>query len=428
MASAPQASPPAETLPPDPLSMGAVLRIGAMRRLWYAQIVSNFGDFVALFAVIDVLTFQLHANARQVTGVQIAYLVPIAVLGIVAGVFVDRWPLKTTMVASDFARGGLVLLLLLSRQTWHFFFVLAAISVVSSFFGPAQGVAIRSLVPFHGLRSANALMQQVMFVTRIAGPAAAGTLVSLFGRQSCYYADAASFIASGCLIATLTLVRPAASAHPEPASQTDARGLRKIGRDMRQGFDFIFHHAGLLFVIVALAAGMFVLGCFGPLIAVYVRDSLRASTRVFAMASAAIGLGILIGINVLNTFARKVKNAYLVYAGLGGIAVGLCFLTLVTLVWTTILGDFIIGFSVAGIIIPSQTMIQQETPPALMGRVGSTVMSFIFAAQICGLVLSGVLAGAIGVQHVFAVCAVLLAVLIVVGRVWMEPRNPLTSA
>ena len=61
-----------------------------MRRLWYAQIVSVFGDFLALFAVISVLTFKLHATAQQVTGVQIAYMLPIAVLGILAGVFVDR--------------------------------------------------------------------------------------------------------------------------------------------------------------------------------------------------------------------------------------------------------------------------------------------------------------------------------------------------
>ena len=162
---------PVSGLPkPETLSMGAILKIAPFRRLWYAQIVSNFGDFVALFAVIDVLTFKLHATAQQITGVQIAYLVPIAVLGVMAGVFVDRWPLKPTMVASDFIRGGLVLLLLLCTRGMHFYIVLAAISVISSFFGPAQGVAIRSLVPFHGLRSANALIQQVMFLTRIAGP------------------------------------------------------------------------------------------------------------------------------------------------------------------------------------------------------------------------------------------------------------------
>src|SRR5471032_1108417 len=97
---------------PAAMIMAEVLRIPAMRRLWYAQIVSNFGDFLALFAVIGILTFQLGANPQQVTGVQIAYLAPIAMLGIIAGVFVDRWPLKPTMVASDLARAALVLLLL----------------------------------------------------------------------------------------------------------------------------------------------------------------------------------------------------------------------------------------------------------------------------------------------------------------------------
>ncbi len=63
----------------SPLSMGAVLRIPMMRHLWYAQVISVFGDFLALYAVISVLTFRLHASAQQVTGVQIAFLLPIAV-------------------------------------------------------------------------------------------------------------------------------------------------------------------------------------------------------------------------------------------------------------------------------------------------------------------------------------------------------------
>src|SRR5260370_27600837 len=100
---------------PAPMSMGAVLRISMMRRLWYAQIISVLGDFLALFAVIGILTFKLHATAQQVTGVQIAYMLPIAVLGIIAGVFFDRCPLKLTIVSSDSIRAGPVLLLLFRR-------------------------------------------------------------------------------------------------------------------------------------------------------------------------------------------------------------------------------------------------------------------------------------------------------------------------
>jgi MFS family permease len=402
------------------MSMGEVLRIATMRRLWYAQIVSNFGDFLALFAVIGMLTFKLHSTAQQVTGVQIAYLVPIAVLGILAGVFVDRWPLKRTLVSSDVIRGFLCMLLLVSTQLWHFYLILAAISVVSSFFGPAQGVVIREAVPMHGLRSANSLMQTVMFSMRIVGPSAAGLLVSYFGYKICYWIDAISFFASATFIAS-TVIERSAKVHKHTSAE-DKGAVAKILHDMQEGMKFILHHAGLLFVVLAMAAGMFVLGCFGPLIAVYVRDSVHASTTVYGLASAMIGLGMLIGVNALNRFGKTVKNATLVYSGLLGIAIGLVLLCTLTHVWSTLLADFVIGCAVAGIIIPAQTLMQQETPPELMGRVGSTFMSAVFTAQILGLLLSGALAQYTSVRNVFALCAVMLVLLTAAGKLWMEPK------
>ncbi len=422
-ATQPPSATPIDPELPAPLSMGEVLRVPMMRRLWYAQIVSVFGDFLALFAVIGVLTFRLHATPQQVTGVQIAYMLPIAVLGVLAGVFVDRWPLKATMVSSDSIRAVLVLLLIFAHRPWHFYLILAAISVVSSFFSPAQGVAIRSAVPLHGLRSANALMQQVMFGMRIIGPAIASFLVASFGPISCYALDSVSFTGSALLIGSLTFMasapKPAASSEEETGST-----LGKIGRDMKQGIDFILHHAALLFVILAMAAGMFVMGCFGPLIAVYVRDSLHASTRSFGVVSAMIGLGMLIGVNVLNTVGNRLSNTLQVYSGLFGISVGLGILTALPYVAATILGNLLIGFSVAGIIVPSQTLFQEATPPELLGRVGSTFMSIIFAAQIAGLVLSGLLTEYIGVRQVFALCAGMLLVLMAAGKLWMEPKAP----
>jgi DHA3 family macrolide efflux protein-like MFS transporter len=410
---------------PAPLSMTEVLRVPMMRRLWYAQIISVFGDFLALFAVIGILTFKLHATAQQVTGVQIAYMLPIAVLGILAGVFVDRWPLKPTMVSSDSIRAVLVLLLIFARQPWHFYAILAAISIVSSFFSPAQGVAIRSAVPLHGLRSANALMQQVMFGMRIIGPAIASFMVAYLGAISCYVLDSISFLGSASLIASIVFLKPDT---PSPAAQPEqtpenTSALGKIWTDMKQGISFIVHHAALLFVILAMAAGMFVIGCFAPLIAIYVRDSLHASTKMFGIVTPMIGLGMLLGINGLNTFGKKLSNTLLVYSGLCGISIGLVILTLLPHIWSTLLGNLLVGFSVAGIIVPSQTLFQQATPPELMGRVGSTFMSIIFTAQILGLVLSGILTQHVGVRQVFALCAGMLVILMAVGKIWMEPKT-----
>ncbi len=245
--------------------MGAVLRIVPMRRLWYAQIVSVFGDFVALFAVITVMTFRMHATAQQVTGLQIAYMLPIALLGIVSGVFVDRWPLKQTLVASDFIRAVLVLLLIAVHSFWGYYLALAAVSVVSSVFGPAQGVAVRSFVPKHGMRSAQALLQQVMFVMRIIGGPIAAFLLAYFSAKVCFIADSISFIISGLFMASLAITAPEKKiAETMLTGVNPDGGVKRIWADMKEATGFILHHAALLFVITAMAAGMFIMGCFGP--------------------------------------------------------------------------------------------------------------------------------------------------------------------
>src|SRR6202008_1383370 len=87
-----------------PMGFRDVLGITVMRRVWFAQGISLFGDFLALFAVISVVSFRMHGTPNQITLVQIAYMLPIAILGPLAGVFVDRWPLKPTLVASDLLR------------------------------------------------------------------------------------------------------------------------------------------------------------------------------------------------------------------------------------------------------------------------------------------------------------------------------------
>ena len=83
-----------------------------MRRVWYAQLISLFGDFLALFTVIAVVSFRMQGTAGQLTGLQIAYTLPFVFVGPIAGVFVDRWPLKPTLVSSDLLRAGLALLLI----------------------------------------------------------------------------------------------------------------------------------------------------------------------------------------------------------------------------------------------------------------------------------------------------------------------------
>src|SRR6185437_11097024 len=120
-----QAMTTAAAAPVAPMTFRDVLGLTVMRRVWLAQLVSLFGDFLALFAVLSVVTYRMHGTPTQVTGVSIAYMLPLAVLGPLSGVFVDRWPIKPTLVASGLIRALLVLLLFLDGPLWQIYGVLA---------------------------------------------------------------------------------------------------------------------------------------------------------------------------------------------------------------------------------------------------------------------------------------------------------------
>jgi len=404
-----------------PLTFRDVLRITVMRRVWYAQVISLFGDFLALFAVIAVVSFTMHGTPSQLTGLQIAYMLPFVFVGPVAGVFVDRWPIKPTLVASDLIRACLAMLLIPATSVWQVFLILAALSCVSAFFGPAQTVTIRSHVPTQGLMSANALMQIAFMSSRIIGPAAAGAMVARFTPKICYAIDVLSFVASAALIGSVPIKRPPSA---QTTLQSSTNRIQAIWRDMVAGMRFVANHSAILFFVVAMAAGLFTIGCFGPLISIFVRDTLRASARSFGYVSGMVGVGLLVGTQIIRIVARRASDTGLVLWGLIGIGAGVFLLGAVPLMAAALAATFVIGFSFAAIMVPAQTLIQRETPVDMLGRVGSTNASVILLGQILGLAASGVLAEVLGVRLVFFLCAALSVALAAGGRVFLARGGP----
>ncbi len=167
------------------------------RRLWLAQTVSLLGDFLALFAVQVAIVFRTHGSARDVAVVFISMLAPAVVLGPLAGMFADRWDPRRTMIASDAARGILILLLTQASTVPQICAICFAVSCCSSLFAPAQSITLPLLVLRDDLLAANARLQQSMQVVRLATPAVASALVAAFGERICYAADSASFFGFG---------------------------------------------------------------------------------------------------------------------------------------------------------------------------------------------------------------------------------------
>jgi DHA3 family macrolide efflux protein-like MFS transporter len=382
-----------------PLSFREVLGFQAVRRLWIAQIVSIFGDFLAIFAVFSIVTFQLHGTPTQVSTILVAYLLPLAVISPLAGVFVDKWNVKWTMVASDVIRGLLVLVLLFVRDLHSIYAIFFALSTVSSFFMPAQSVAIRTLAPPAGLLAVNGLMTQAMQGSQIISPAIAGLLVEWFGANACFLFDTVSFFISAGLVMTLQIERTRTPA----AARTDS-----VLFSLRQGFHFIFTHAAISFVIVAMASGLFAVRCFGALLSVYVRDVLGSTAALFGTLNSLIGIGMIVGTQSLHRFAGRIPKQRLVISGLGGMGVAVLITALFGTIPTTALGMLGLGFFAAFIMVPSQTLLQQETPPGLLGRVSSSLMSLMAISQVLALFVAGPVAQRAGIRNLYFGSAAML--------------------
>jgi len=392
----------------------AILKHRPFRTLWLAQFVSIFGDFLALFGVISLITFRMHGTAVQVTAVTIAYILPLALISPVAGVFVDHWNVKRLMIASDLIRGALILLLVFVRDVTQICVIFAALTTVSSFFAPAQSVTIRTIVSQERLLAANAMLTQAFYVVRLFSPFAAGALIGWLGEKVCFYLDTASFVFSAGMISTLTIMRPRVQAE---------KTLESLSRDFVEGNRFIFTHAGLAFVFLAMGVAMFVLSAFSPLISIYIRDSLHAGPFLFGAISSMVGIGLIAGAQVLARVHTPSSRTQVVLGGMFALGVGAALLGAFHNTPMAALSTFTMGFAISFVLIPAQTLSQQETPPALMGRVSSTFMSLIAVAQVLGLLLSGYLAQRLGVRALFLSCAGVLAVASAAGYVWMRGRR-----
>jgi MFS family permease len=398
--------------------MRQALAIPAFRKLWLATLVSIFGDFLALYAIFSEMTFRMHASARAITLVTVFFLLPLAFVGPVAGVFVDRWHPRRTMVVSDIARAILVLGLVFAHAPWHIYAVFLAISTFSSFFSPARSVAIPQILPLNGLMSANAVIQQTVQILQMASPVVAGALAGWAGPSSCYYLDSASFVFSGLMIATMAI--PARPAHAN-------RDVKPVLRDLLSGMRFILGHALIGFVILSIAAGTFAIGAFGSLIAVYVRDVLHANSVLFGALGSAIGAGMLAGGFVVTPLARRIQQkAHLSTAGILLCGVSIAATASIPNKVTALAGCVAIGVGASLLTIAAATLLQGQVPAEMRGRVSSSSMSLISISQGVALLFAGDLASRFGIAAVFYGSAVLLLLIAVAGT--FRLRKPLAAA
>ena len=138
--------------------------------------------------------------------------------------------------------------------------------------------------------------------------------------------------------------------------------------------------------------------------------------------SSLVGVGMIIGTQFIHRFARKRSKNHLVVYGL--LAIGMCIFVLAAIgtVSTTVVMTLGIGFGAAFIMIPAQTLLQEETPHAMLGRVSSSMMSAMSVSQVVAMLCAGSIAQAIGIRNLYFASAGLLVLIAASGYMYLERR------
>jgi MFS family permease len=162
--------------------------LGVLRRrnfalLWLGGLVSMAGDWM-LYIALPFYVYEISGSTLATGAMFMAETLPRVLLGTMAGVFVDRWDRRLTMIVADVLRAALLLLLLLVRtvdQLWIVYLVAFAEAAISQFFNPAVSALLPRLVDEKQLLRANSLNAATGEAVRLSAPALGGMLGDLLG-------------------------------------------------------------------------------------------------------------------------------------------------------------------------------------------------------------------------------------------------------
>ncbi|MFG1813731.1 MFS transporter [Kribbella sp. NPDC049174] len=379
--------------------MAGLLEHRGYVRFWIADAVSMVGSSVTALALQVVAVVTLQASGTEVGILNAARWLPYLLFGLIAGVIVDRYRRQPILVGADLARaavlGVIPLAALLDVLSLP---LLIAVVLVFGTFSLAYDAAHQSfppsLVPAELLTPAYARLEQTSAVAQTGGPVFAGALIKLIGAPAAILVDAASYLISGIVLAT---VRPRT---PEVAVGTGQP--RNLRREIREGLSWVYRDSALGPLTATSHVWFVFQGLLTTVFVLFVLKTLGLSAFWLGVTYAALGVGALIGATASGWVGRRFEVgptiiacrwlsplAYLSAPLAGDNSAGIVVLCA---------GQFILGLSF-GIDSPTEMGYRQSiTPPGLLGRMNGTTRSFNRAAIVIGAPAGGLLADHLGTR------------------------------
>ena len=400
----------------------ALLRRRDFGLLWAGGLVSETGDWFLLVG-LPVWVLQVTGSSLVTATVFLVGLLPSLVVGPLAGVLVDRWDRRRTLVAVSLAEAAFLLPLLTvdgRGDLWVVYLVMAVEASLGQLNDPARNAMVPALVGRDDLVGANALIGLNGNLARLAGSPLGGILVELSGLPGLVIGDAISFLLGAAL---LSLVRPRPLSPPTgPVASPGVvgewvEGLRVVARDR-----------GLRWGLVVDGLAAVAQGIFTVLFVLFVTRELGGDGADVGLLRGVQAIGGLVGGVLVVGLARRLEAGRLL--GVSLLAFGLIDLA----IWngpvlTTATWLYLGLFAAAGIpgiafLTGLTALVQERTDDAYLGRVFATYYGSFNGLTGVGMLLAGLLGDSVGVVAVLNGQAglYLLAGLVAVATLGRRPR------
>jgi MFS family permease len=398
----------------------ASLRKHRNYRLFFAgQIVSVTGTWMQRIAQAW-LVLQLTHSPLAVGYLALAQFLPFTILGLFAGVLVDRMDARRTVIATQavsmvLASTIATIALAGIARPWHVYAIAALMGCVQVLDAPARQALTYRMVGRKELPNAIALNSSLFNGARIFGPALGGVIIAAAGVGFCFAFNAVSFVA---VLAGLLVMR-VGDLHPlEPAKRPT------LLRGMREGFAYARHSRRLLVVLGTTLVVSTMCFNFNVLMPVLAGQTLNAGPRTFGLLSAVFGAGALVGALVSAGLGRATLRGLMIgTVGFSGFELLLAPSHSVVLCSAIL---FMIGVSFTVFTSNGNSTAQLEAPDHMRGRViGLYYYAFNGLGPIGGL-SAGWLSARGGTELAFGVAGTIGVVTALVAIAYLHRSTPAT--
>ena len=399
--------------------------------LWLSQAFTQIGGNMVIFGLTVIIAGSTNSTTA-VSALILTFLVPAVLFSALAGVFVDRLDRRLVLIITNVLRGlAFVAIFLVGDSLAWIYAINIFTSTVTVFFAPAEAAMIPMLVPRRQLLSANGIFTLTLNAAFAIGFALLGPLVvKIAGAPALILVVAVFYFIAAGLCVTLPSAPPV---HDRPVPEgghamTESEAVKSVFSQLQEGLSYIRGHREIRWSLIYLGTTASLVGVLGVLGPNFAKSTLGLGPEDFVVVVLPLGIGVVMGILVLNSYGwlvprRRLIEGSLVALGvlLAGIALsgqisnfftratnatGLPDLSIVTSLLSLVVGfAFFAGIAYAFVAIPSQTQLQEDLPEDVRGRVFGVLNMLVSVASFLPILIVGPIADFLGTTIVLLLVA-----------------------